>query len=481
MAEEIEELEELDEDLDEEILELIEEEGLTEEEAEEILEEAEFIGERVGNLVGVSMAALAAVILRGWREGKDAEEIADNVEDTFGLTEPLAQAVVTYRAGLEELGTNEDSIDNLVDRYTNRALLGRAEGLSRTEVMEALNDGVREEWEDRKDRGEIEDSLVMEWIVTPDDRLCPLCEALEGETAEIGEDFSEEGPPRHPNCFPAGVMVESIGKVIASSERWYEGNLVVLRTAAGNELSCTPNHPILADRGWVPAGALDVGCYVISHRRVERMPSAVDDHQHVPTRIEEMARSLDVVLVSSPTSAEPVSAEGFDYYRSGDQVGTIRANRELIERFHTSATEQGGELSFGWIGLDGKLTRLSPANQTFMRILGTSSSRVCAAHLSRSLFGGHTAPLDGLALTLVTQGNLALFQAPIDAAPRDVIPFGESQYGFAGGVQLDKLIEIDVVPFRGHVFNLQTESEMLVSNSIITHNCRCTVGLVERE
>jgi len=208
MAEETEELEELDEDLDEEILELIEEEGLTEEEAEEILEEAEFIGERVGNLVGVSMAALAAVILRGWREGKDAEEIADNVEDTFGLTKPLAQAVVTYRAGLEELGTNEDSIDNLVNRYTNRALLGRAEGLSRTEVMEALNDGVREEWEDRKDRGEIDDSLVMEWIVTPDDRLCPLCEALEGETAEIGEDFSEEGPPRHPNCRCTVGLVE---------------------------------------------------------------------------------------------------------------------------------------------------------------------------------------------------------------------------------------------------------------------------------
>jgi len=46
-----------------------------------------------------------------------------------------------------------------------------------------------------------------------------------------------------------------ISRAFCSGER----ETVTVRTAAGFELTCTPDHRLMTDRGWVPAGALRVG------------------------------------------------------------------------------------------------------------------------------------------------------------------------------------------------------------------------------
>jgi hypothetical protein len=47
--------------------------------------------------------------------------------------------------------------------------------------------------------------------------------------------------------------------------------------------------------------------------------------------------------------------------------------------------------------------------------------------------------------------------------------------GAAGNVFTDNVVCVEVKPFSGHVYNLQTKDGFYVANGIITHNCRCTV------
>jgi hypothetical protein len=64
------------------------------------------------------------------------------------------------------------------------------------------------------------------------------------------------------NCFPGKTMVRAWG-IERSYRRWYKGSMVTIHTALGDELSATPNHPVLSSRGWVAVGLLKEGDYLV--------------------------------------------------------------------------------------------------------------------------------------------------------------------------------------------------------------------------
>src|SRR6185437_8018173 len=61
--------------------------------------------------------------------------------------------------------------------------------------------------------------------------------------------------PVHPNCLTGNTTVSASG-VAASFDRWYEGEVITLTILGVEDLTVTPNHPILTQRGWIAAGAL---------------------------------------------------------------------------------------------------------------------------------------------------------------------------------------------------------------------------------
>jgi SPP1 gp7 family putative phage head morphogenesis protein len=98
-------------------------------------------------------------------------------------------------------------VDELADKIGD--LIGddaRAETIARTETMRASNQGQQELWAQAEDAGLLTGKEEQEWIVTPDDRLCPICEPMDGVTAPMGGSFRlntgevVDGPPAHPNC-----------------------------------------------------------------------------------------------------------------------------------------------------------------------------------------------------------------------------------------------------------------------------------------
>jgi SPP1 gp7 family putative phage head morphogenesis protein len=73
--------------------------------------------------------------------------------------------------------------------------LGRAERIARTEISRAHADGQLVALEDL---GVEELGVQVEWVATPDERLCPECAVLDGKVFSLDE--ARGMLPLHPNC-----------------------------------------------------------------------------------------------------------------------------------------------------------------------------------------------------------------------------------------------------------------------------------------
>lgn len=90
----------------------------------------------------------------------------------------------------------------------------------------------------------------------------PLSDAFGKIDPAGANDLSNSFLNIHPNCLVPGgfVLAES---VISESRRFYCGKVITLKTSTGNEITITPNHPVLTDRGFVPADGLAEGDKII--------------------------------------------------------------------------------------------------------------------------------------------------------------------------------------------------------------------------
>ena len=90
-----------------------------------------------------------------------------------------------------------------------KALKSRAKLIAQTETMSAANGGARLAMQTAQTDGLLPPNARIEWIVTPDDRLCDRCRAMDRQTVPlINGAFTEPGkvgggvmyPPLHPRC-----------------------------------------------------------------------------------------------------------------------------------------------------------------------------------------------------------------------------------------------------------------------------------------
>jgi SPP1 gp7 family putative phage head morphogenesis protein len=110
------------------------------------------------------------------------------------------------RSLVENAFEEQFDVDELSDLISNH--VGddeRAELIARTESMRAANEGQQQLWDQAVEAGVLTGTEKQEWITTPDDRLCPICEPLDGQQVGLDEMFDAdgeeiEGPPAHPNC-----------------------------------------------------------------------------------------------------------------------------------------------------------------------------------------------------------------------------------------------------------------------------------------
>ncbi len=352
-------------------------------------------------------------------------------------------------------------------RAANAAYFNRLELIARTEILRASNLGALAIYERNADvlRG-------WSWQASRDARVCPVCGALDGQQFEFGKGHSP--PPAHARCLPGNSMVTAIG-ISAASERWYDGNLIVIHTACGNDLACTPNHPIFTRQGWVAAGLLNEGGYVISGNRRERESFRGNlNNQNVPARIEEIVETFRRApeMVSTPM---PITAEDFHGDGIGSQVAIIRSNRLLWDRVYSARHQHICQTCFQRGGA--RLSALSSeglSDLDFERQNFTSPRIMGGLSLALTPLGGHLRPFEFLRFTSSTRRNARLEQSAANSWSTHPIFLGSPIFGQSIEIIPDQIIKIERRFFSGHVYNLQTEREWYIAGGIITHNCRCT-------
>jgi SPP1 gp7 family putative phage head morphogenesis protein len=135
---------------------------------------------------------------------KATEWASQNAADLVGgITESARDEIKDLVEHAFEEQVSVDDLAKQIEEVIGDA--NRAELIARTETMRASNEGQLEAWEQATEDGLLAGNEQKEWIVTPDDKLCPVCEQMDGVIIPLDEDFDVdgdmiEGPPAHPNC-----------------------------------------------------------------------------------------------------------------------------------------------------------------------------------------------------------------------------------------------------------------------------------------
>jgi SPP1 gp7 family putative phage head morphogenesis protein len=117
-----------------------------------------------------------------------------------GITETTRDQIRFVVSRLEGADiTSKEALAAIADAIGDEE---RARTIARTETMRAVHQGQQEAWDQAVEDGYLTGKEKRVWIVTPDDKLCPICDELDGEEARLGKDYPGgiDGPPAHPNC-----------------------------------------------------------------------------------------------------------------------------------------------------------------------------------------------------------------------------------------------------------------------------------------
>lgn len=450
----------------------------------------EWAREQSGKLIrGIGSDArnsIRGIIARRLAAGQRAESMVDQIRRHVGLLPHQSAAVERRVALLEEQGESSTRVREMSRQYADQLLFRRALTIARTETTAAQNQGLLDTWLGARDAGELPDQVVRVWVSAPEspnpNKPCQICLSLDGLEAGLDDPFESDllpepvmRPPAHTSCLPGDSLV--VAGATASTERWYEGDLVIIRTSEGHRLACTPNHPVLTPFGWAQASALHVGSDVLCCGLGNRVPALFNpDHENVPTMIEQVARALDEQC-SSSSRPVPVAAEDFHGDGRGSEVAVVRTNGLLRDDINAQFAEHLGEEFLVWGGVPDALSRKGTTLDVLDGVVLPTSRRMGCLCYAHSLLGGETGHAQRVGSTPATRHHASLEQPGSDAGASDTEGFAQRLLGFSSQVASHKIVNIDVQSFRGHVFNLQTHSGAYVAQGIVTHNCRCTMTL----
>ena len=160
---------------------------------------------------------IRSIVALAFDQGIAPRRAARLIRSHIGLTVPQSTSL---RARAELQGWSDDKLE----RELSKALRRRSVVIARTETIAASNEGQRQLWIQAKQMGLLVGTELREWIVTPDDRLCPICAPMAGQLRGMDDDPFESptngarriSPPIHPQCRCAVGLTNTIENICES-------------------------------------------------------------------------------------------------------------------------------------------------------------------------------------------------------------------------------------------------------------------------
>lgn len=363
------------------------------------------------------------------------------------------QSERTFRQNLEPTlkqkgwwGTQETEDGETVQLGSPR----RLRTIYRTNMQSAMMKGRAKDF-----LQDVEDRPYWQYEAVLDQRTRPMHRRLDGRVFRWDDPFWRSFyPPLGFNCFPEGQRVEA--KAYAGSKAFYSGQIVEITTRK-RRLTVTANHPILTDRGWVAA------C------QIQESDNLVCAGRHIEG-------------ISNPLISETVAVHNENCESSVEEIFNALS-------FHGLGSLQAAPLDFygdgaffeGEVDVVGADRFLLAIAQATGRELTLKDDPILAQPL---FFGGRNSasPLEPFLLTPSSELDVTLPHQPIDWVSGTTIHPGKLSDRIAREIEFDDVVSVRKSLWSGHVYDFATVDGVIISDGVITSNCRCRVrALRERD
>jgi hypothetical protein len=403
-----------------------------------------------------------------WLKDNGFKKLASDVDDT--TRERIADAVADAFAK----GRSYDAAVSAIQDVFSQASSVRADMIARTELNDAYCGALL--------RSAKDGTKYKYKVWTPDGECCAeVCQPnVDAGPIPLDANFpsGDDAPPAHPRCVASGTLVLSSARIAAHTARAFVGEICVLGGPGMDDLSITPNHPVLTRIGWRPAGELKVGDDVFQCCGLNRRVVFHPDYDYVKATVEEIA---DTLAVSSGVTSRsvPASAEAFHGDAGADgKVDIIYPARAFADgRVGLDGLQESsfGRSDSGRIAFSGESNLVRVLEALRSPSDGPLSRRSLGGTLFRALLAGSDKP----GLASATGGKTHEPPASENGATADADAISNSEKTFPIKVRSMKLTKVERRKFDGHVYNLQTDDGFYFANSIIVHNCDCGLEFQE--
>jgi hypothetical protein len=346
----------------------------------------------------------------------------------------------------------------------NDAFRNRAEVVARTETLMASGEAQERTYRALR-------VGFVQWEATEDERVCEWCAPRAGCIYWLGSVKA----PIHPQCVLGETQV-SPGVLIAATRGVYSGDVVTITTGAGHSLSCTKNHLVLTEHGWIPAHLIHQGMKVAGQAREVCPAGTVPDLHQQPARAKDLFNAL---ATTSPMAAGCVPPAAMHFHGDGrslqGQIDVVWANRELMDWLNASCKKGCRDLDFELTDAELPLpSGLSPHDLALVALHSAASGFVGRRDLAAALLIGHLGPLEELSLLSSAWRDSGFDEPLANHRATDASLLSELIDARPCGIALDDVIDVKIEARHDvEVFDFSTVSGAYIADGIVTHNCRC--------
>lgn len=438
---------------------------------DEPLDTQRYLSQARNRLVGIGNELwfnARTAIAEGLAEGESIPTIAARVREVVGVTSPRAQVIAR---------TESHGARNAVNAATVR----------RVNAAAGAPGAIRRRWQ-----------------ATSGDRTRETHRRADGQEVALDEPFivgraslDFPGDPSGPaeeviNCVTEDTEID-FSSLRGVTRRWYVGDIVSLRFSAGNELTVTPNHPILRSDGvWCAAGDLVEGDHCV-YDSGSRWFAGTPNKEVPPTTIGEIYRSTRELGNTQRVRTSPPDFHGDGSEGDIDVIpvfGNLRfegnpATEQEIAQFGLSLADQartcmssaqGGPLTAG-VSAGGEIS----SGTSFIVGVPRQSATLVDAQSSHT----QTISLTGRTLGETESRQVATDDVSVGVESpshfEDTHTFGvhganrfNIEWDTNAAPGFTRVEQVRRVAFSGYVYNLDTGVGWYNANGITIRNCRCT-------